>query len=181
MCFFLRVSSVVLLTTLPRHLRLYWVHGRGAFTQRVLLFSMREIIFYGGDTAADFSVISATFKQFNRLVELYFITHPEEVFQRLDSVEPLPSIIFLGMEPDPASTIELLEHLKAHPNYRWIPVVLISSATDSWSRDEALSAGAAALLPAPLEPAALRQLFSASGDFLVGTEFELFRCPGAQP
>jgi CheY-like chemotaxis protein len=128
---------------------------------------MRDIVFCVGTAVADFSIISATFQQFDRLVDLYFVPSFDEVFACLDQPGALPSLIFMSLLPDRGPGFELLQHLKAHPNYRWIPVVLIGSGNDQWSRDEVISSGAAAMLTSPLEPAGLHRLFSPQGDLLI--------------
>jgi CheY-like chemotaxis protein len=135
---------------------------------------MRDIVFCVGTAPADFSIISATFRQFDRPADLYFIPSVGEVFACLDQPGPLPSLIFMSLSPDRALVFELLQHLKAHPNYRWIPIILIGESHDQWSRDEVTSSGAAAMLTSPLEPAGLQRIFSPQGDLLIYP-------PGAPP
>jgi CheY-like chemotaxis protein len=128
---------------------------------------MRDIVFYVGTDSGDFSIISATFHQFARLVELHFITAPDDLFAKLDEPSPLPSLIFMGLLPDHPSVLELLRHVKSHSGGRWIPVILIGGTDDQWSQDEVIGAGAARFLRSPLQPDALQRLFSAAGDLLV--------------
>ena len=128
---------------------------------------MRDIVFYLGNDSRDFSLISATFHQFDRVVGLHFITAPDDLFARLDEPSPLPSLIFMSLLPDHSSVLELLRHVKSHSGGRWIPVILIGSADDQWSQDEVMSAGVARFLRSPLQPDALQRLFSAAGDLLI--------------
>jgi len=128
---------------------------------------MLDIVFCVGTATADFSIICATFQQFDRPVEFHFVPSLDEVFSQLDQPGPLPSIIFMSMAPDRAPVFELLQHLKAHPNYRWVPVILIGDSDDQWSYEEVISCGAAGLLTTPLDPAAVRRIFSPEGDLLI--------------
>jgi CheY-like chemotaxis protein len=128
---------------------------------------MRDIVFCVATATADFSIISATFQQFDRLIDLHFTDSFDDVFGYLDQPGPLPSLIFISLSPNRGSAFELLQHLKAHPNYRWIPVILLGRRDDQWSRDEVISSGAAAMLTSPLEPASLHRIFSPEGDLLI--------------
>ena len=128
---------------------------------------MRDIVFYLGTDTGDFSVISATFSQFARLVELHFITAPDDLFARLDEPGALPSLMFMSLLPDRAPVLELLRQIKSHAEVRGIPVVLIGGQEDQWTHDEAISTGAAALLRSPLQSHTLQPLFSAAGDLLI--------------
>ena len=128
---------------------------------------MRDIVFCVGTAPADFSIISVTCQQFDRLVDLYFVPSHDDVFAYLDQPGPLPSLIFMSLLPDRGPAFELLQHLKANPSYRWIPVVFIGAGDDPWSRDEVISSGAAAMLTSPLEPAGLLRVFSPEGDLLI--------------
>jgi CheY-like chemotaxis protein len=152
------------LTTLLPTLRLRW-DGPGSDLNNHL--RMRDIVFYLGTDAEDFSVISATFSQFARLVELHFITAPGDLVARLDAPGTLPSLMFMSLLPDRARVLELLRQIKSHADVRWIPVVLIGGKDDQWSHDEAISTGAAALLRSPLQSHTLQRLFSAAGDLLI--------------
>jgi CheY-like chemotaxis protein len=130
---------------------------------------MRDIVFCVATAPADFSILCATFEQFERVVELDFIPALDELFAHLDQPAPLPSIIFMSLSADRAAVLELLVHLKAHPNYRWIPVILVGGSNETWSRDEVISSGAAGLLTSPLHPGSVRRIFSAEGDLLIGS------------
>ena len=128
---------------------------------------MRDIVFYLGTDTGDFSVISATFCQFARRVELHFITAPDDLVARLDEPGALPSLMFMSLLPERAPVLERLRHVKSHAGVRWVPVVLIGGTEDQWSHDEAISTGAAALLRTPLQSHTLQRLFSAAGDLRI--------------
>jgi len=128
---------------------------------------MRDIVFYLGTDTGDFSVISATFCQFARLVELHFITAPDDLSARLDEPRALPSLMFMSLLPDRAPILELLRQIKSRAEVRWIPVVLIGGPEHQWSHDEAISTRAAVLLRSPLQSHTLQRLFSAAGDLLI--------------
>jgi CheY-like chemotaxis protein len=128
---------------------------------------MRDIIFYFGTDSRDFSVISATFHQFARAVELHYITEADELFTRLCMPERLPTLIFASLGEDSGPVLELVQHVKSHPAARWIPIILIGHGNDHWKHEEVISAGAAAFLRSPLQPDCLQRLFSAGGDLLI--------------
>jgi hypothetical protein len=127
---------------------------------------MCDIVFYLGSDIHDFSVISAAFKQAAQPVELHFVTAPANIFDRLNSTLPLPSLIFVELPHETAPVDELLQQLKSHPTGQWVPVVLIGSENRDWQRDRITGAGAAALLRSPLQIDTLQRLLSASGDLI---------------
>lgn len=53
---------------------------------------------------------------------------------------------------------ELLRYLKAHPGYRAIPVIIISTQMAQEDRDRGLAAGAAAYLTKPFQPEELEDV-----------------------
>jgi CheY-like chemotaxis protein len=128
---------------------------------------MRDIVFYLGTDSQDFSIISATFHQFARLVELHFITAPDDLFARIDELSRRPSLIFMSLLPHYPPAPDLLRHVKSRSARGWIPVILIGATDDQWSQDEMISAGAARFLRNPLQPDALQRLFSAAGELLI--------------
>ncbi len=127
---------------------------------------MRDIIFYLGADVSDFSVISAAFKQLAHPVELHFTISADDLIARA-TTSAAPSMVFAQLSPDHSAAIELLQHLKAHPAIRWVPVILIGGRTDEWSHEELMAAGAAALLKSPLHIDCIQRLFSAAGDPLL--------------
>jgi CheY-like chemotaxis protein len=128
---------------------------------------MSDVIFYVGSSTEDFSVISATFSQFDRLFELHFISPPRDILARLNHQGPLPSLIFMDISADRGAILALVQHLKSHRDIRWVPIIFVGAAGDRWGQDEVIGAGGAALLRAPLRPDSLQRLFSATGDLLV--------------
>lgn len=56
--------------------------------------------------------------------------------------------------------IELLQWLKRHPKYHWIPVCLLTGEGEASSRDQALKAGAWSFLTKPLEAEPLAELIN---------------------
>ncbi|SRR5258705_11344251 len=127
---------------------------------------MCDIVFYLGSDIQDFSVISAAFKQLAQPVELHFVTAPENIFDRLNSALPLPSLIFVKLPAEAAPVLEFLQHLKSHPTGQWIPVVLIGNEANDWQHGQVSRARAAALLKSPLQIDSLQRLLSASGDLI---------------
>ncbi|HMJ66878.1 MAG TPA: hypothetical protein VK615_16165 [Candidatus Binatia bacterium] len=127
---------------------------------------MCDIVFYLGSDIRDFSVISAAFKQLAQPVELHFVTAPENIFDRLNSPLPLPSLIFADLPGHAGPLLEFMQHLRSHPTGRWIPVILIGNEANDWQRDEAVSAGAVAVLKSPLQTDALQRMFTATGDLI---------------
>ena len=127
---------------------------------------MCDIVFYLGSDIRDFSVISAAFKQLAQPVELHFVTAPDNVFDRLNSALPLPSLIFADLPGNAGPLMEFMQHLRSHPTGRWIPVILIGNETNDWQHDEVVSAGAVAVLKSPLQIDALQRMLTAAGDLL---------------
>ena len=78
-------------------------------------------------------------------------------FAALTSLEAdRPDVVLLDIEMPGLDGIEVLERLKADPELRHIPVIMISGVDDADSIVRCLEAGAEDYLPKPFDPAILR-------------------------
>lgn len=70
------------------------------------------------------------------------------------AVEPVQMILLDLSMPD-MHGIEVLQFLRAHAQYRQLPVIVLTTRGDAITRDTAVSAGASLYMTKPFAPAAL--------------------------
>lgn len=70
------------------------------------------------------------------------------------AVEPVQMILLDLSMPD-MHGIEVLQFLRAHAQYRQLPVIVLTTRGDAITRDTAVSAGASLYMTKPFTPAAL--------------------------
>ena len=70
------------------------------------------------------------------------------------AVEPVQMILLDLSMPD-MHGIEVLQFLRAHAQYRQLPVIVLTTRGDAITRDTAVSAGASLYITKPFAPAAL--------------------------
>ena len=70
------------------------------------------------------------------------------------AVEPVQMIVLDLSMPD-MHGIEVLQFLRAHAQYRQLPVIVLTTRGDAITRDTAVSAGASRYMTKPFAPAAL--------------------------
>lgn len=73
----------------------------------------------------------------------------EDLLQMLESEERCPDLVLLDVMMPGLNGLEVLRTLQARPNWKGLPVVLITAATDESLRTTARQAGAADLLVKP--------------------------------
>jgi len=126
---------------------------------------MADMIYYLGPEAEDFATISAAFKQMARDVELHFAAFPEELLARLNTEGRMPTVIFVGLDPERAAP--MLRELKSHHAACWVPTILIGDSPHEAQDERLVSCGAVAYLRRPLQTNAVQRLFSATGELIL--------------
>jgi len=125
---------------------------------------MADMIYYLGAEAEDFATISAAFKQMARDVELHFAAFPEELLARLNTEGRMPTVIFVGLDPERAAP--MLRELKSHHAACWVPTILIGDSPHEAQDERLVSCGAVAYLRRPVQTNAVQRLFTATGELI---------------
>jgi hypothetical protein len=125
---------------------------------------MADMIYYLGAEAEDFATISAAFKQMARDVELHFAAFPEELLERLNTETRMPTVIFVGLDPERAAS--MLRELKSHHAACWVPTILIGNSPHEAQAERLVSSGAVAYLRRPVQTNAVQRLFTATGELI---------------
>ena len=107
---------------------------------------------------------------FNRdLLEQELASGEVQVSTAADGVQALemvaastPDMIFLDLMMPGMDGFKVLETLQAHPEWKAIPVVIVSAASDLANVVSGIEMGAADFLPKPFEPAILKARLNAS-------------------
>jgi two-component system chemotaxis response regulator CheY len=92
-----------------------------------------------------------------------------EASSGLEAIERLalgrPALMILDLNMPDMHGLEVLQFVRSHQSYRRLPVIVLTTRNDEWSRAEAERAGASAYLTKPFTPDGLatraRQLLDA--------------------
>jgi CheY-like chemotaxis protein len=79
-----------------------------------------------------------------------------EAIEAIESARP--DLLLLDVMMPGTSGIEVLEHLRAHPELSQTPVIVVSAFASPADRRRALEAGATRFVKKPFDPEALRSL-----------------------
>ena len=71
-------------------------------------------------------------------------------FARWEAGEPLPAVILLDLNMPRASGLEVLAQLKAHPRFRRIPVVILTSSREDKDLKSAYDLGVSSYIEKPV-------------------------------
>ena len=71
-------------------------------------------------------------------------------FARWEAGEPLPGVILLDLNLPRASGLEVLQQLKAHPLFRRIPVVILTSSREDSDLKSAYDLGVSSYIEKPV-------------------------------
>jgi two-component system, chemotaxis family, chemotaxis protein CheY len=85
----------------------------------------------------------------------------EEASNGLEAIEKLArepiNLMILDLNMPDMHGLEVLQFIRTHPQYRGIPIIVLTTKFDAESRKTALERGASRFMTKPFEPTALRQ------------------------
>jgi len=91
------------------------------------------------------------------LEEVFF----EEASNGLEAIELLArepfNLMILDLNMPDMHGLEVLQFIRTHPQYRGLPIIVLTTKYDEESRKTALERGASRFLTKPFEPTTLRQ------------------------
>jgi CheY-like chemotaxis protein len=70
---------------------------------------------------------------------------------RWEAGEPLPAVILLDLKLPKVSGLEVLRHIKSHPQFRAIPVVVLTSSAEDHDIQAAYELGANSYIVKPVD------------------------------
>ena len=106
---------------------------------------------YADDDADDRAWVEEACKAVNAQLSVRFLENGKEVLSFLQSpaVPPLPSLIILDLNMPQLDGRQTLQHLKAHSDYKHIPVAVVTTSTSRLDRDACYHLGAKLFLVKP--------------------------------
>jgi CheY-like chemotaxis protein len=111
------------------------------------------------DDEDDQFLIQTAFQEESDLYQFGFISSGERVVESLHRLEP-PDLIFLDLNMPPTSGFEVLSDLKKSPDFRHIPVIVLSTSNDDGDVNRSYALGANTYLVKPATQADLTRLAS---------------------
>ncbi|SDM03945.1 response regulator [Siphonobacter aquaeclarae] len=93
--------------------------------------------------------------------EVFFFANGEELLAGLEIAPELPTLVLLDLNMPRMNGFEALTALKRHPEWKSIPVIILTTSSRPADREEALSLGAAAFLTKPADFVHLVELLAA--------------------
>lgn len=81
-------------------------------------------------------------------IEVTFVTHSNELFDILQN-NSLPDLLLIDMNSKPDDGMQVLKKLKAHKNYQYIPVVLLTDKVHDEHVKNCYINGAASVIRKP--------------------------------
>jgi two-component system chemotaxis response regulator CheY len=91
------------------------------------------------------------------LDDVFFV----EAGNGLEAIETLarehPSLMILDLNMPDMHGLEVLQFVRAHHEYRSVPIIVLTTRYDDVTRQAALNSGASRYMTKPFEPTALRE------------------------
>lgn len=106
------------------------------------------------DNPVDLDLTLRAFKTCNPSPEIQIARDGEEALEyisRWEKGESLPAVILLDLKLPKVDGLEVLEKIKSHPEYRMIPIVILTSSADSSDIRTAYQFGANSYIVKPVD------------------------------
>lgn len=115
-----------------------------------------------------FKRVIAAFEEKHRVIEAQ---NGEEALQYLASDQELPDVILLDLNMPKMNGIEFLKTLKAHPEMKYIPVVILTTSNNHKDVLESYTAGVAGYILKPLRYEAYKTKIQVLIEYWMHNEF----------
>jgi CheY-like chemotaxis protein len=136
---------------------------------------MRSTILVADDDPNDQFFIQRELAKVDTSITVKFVNDGEQAVAYLEKAVglsdrtnfPAPTVIFIDLKMPRMNGFEVLAWLKAHPELKQIPTVVVSSSDAQRDIDEAYKLGANAYLVKPANVDDFRKLFRTTGEFFL--------------
>ncbi|HEX6333029.1 MAG TPA: response regulator [Flavisolibacter sp.] len=110
-----------------------------------------KVVLYAEDDPDDRTWVSEACKALNVEVRIEFLDNGKHVFQYLSSCKPaaMPSLIVLDLNMPELDGRQTLQKIREHPNYRHIPVAIVTTSSNAIDREVCNRLGANLFLTKP--------------------------------
>ena len=111
----------------------------------------QKFVLYADDDSDDKDWVSEAGKAVDGSLRLVFVENGRQVLEYLSQrgTEQYPSLIVLDLNMPELDGRQTLRRLKLHPDYKTIPVVIVTTSTNKLDRDVCHQLGAALFLTKP--------------------------------
>lgn len=108
---------------------------------------MEKLFLLTDDDNDDAEMFGEALSRIDAAIAFHHVTDGDALFQFLDNVENvMPDIIFLDVNMPKTSGWEWLDKLKAHNDYKAIPVIMYSTSSIPHDKEIAIESGALGFL-----------------------------------
>lgn len=122
--------------------------------------SSPPIIWIVDDDEDDQYLFEIAFKSLNPPVSVRRLSDGEELLPALDQSDSKPSLILLDLNMPLVNGFEVLQQLRADPDYNKLPVVVLTTSSHHEDEAKAMELGADAFLTKPGSSGKLLMLFN---------------------
>ncbi len=118
-----------------------------------------NIILYADDDIDDKAWVREACKDINCSFEFYFVDNGREVIDYLSGSQgPLPSLVVLDLNMPEMDGRQTLQFIKNNPDYKHIPVIIVTTSASKMDKDICKRLGAALYLTKPDSHAEWQQI-----------------------
>lgn len=110
------------------------------------------------DDEDDQLIIQSAFGDLDLSVEVLLLNDGTELLPKLYECAELPRLILLDVNMPRQNGFETLKEIRNVPDFADLPIVMLTTSTDSEDREQSLSLGATHFLTKPLTYPLLREL-----------------------
>lgn len=105
------------------------------------------ILFYTDDDEDDLFVFESIAKEL--IASTYLFSDGDTLLSRLNNPPPKPSLVFVDLNMPTKSGYEIMDEMKSSKKLKGIPIIILSTAGDSFSIEKCRQAGASYYIQKP--------------------------------
>jgi response regulator RpfG family c-di-GMP phosphodiesterase len=118
--------------------------------------SKNMVIFYTDDDRDDLDTFKDAVSEIDCSTELHTMDGGDKLLHALENPPPKPHMVFLDLNMPGKNGFEVIQELRLSNNFRHLPIVVLSTATDEESINQSLSLGANLYITKPSDYAQLK-------------------------